>query len=133
MTPSQPVTTYEEKKSPRARNLQSIEGLEEKFDKGYDSDGQLGPFWGEITKEGPQLFDNDDDDGNCFVKEVFVEEQSNEEANTEKDADTNAETNAGMNTKKNNKTNNKSNSNDLDKVQDVPLNKEEFEKLTVND
>ena len=90
MTPSQPVTTYEEKKSPRARNLQSIEGLGEKFDEGYDSDGQLGPFWGALTKEGQQLFDNDDEDGNCFVKEVSVEEQSNEEANTETDADTNA-------------------------------------------
>ena len=88
------------------KGLKSIQDLEERFDKGYDSDGQLGPFWGATTKEGPQLFDDDDDDGNCFVNEVSVEEQSNEEANTETDADTNAETNSEMNTKQNKETNN---------------------------
>ena len=60
ITPSQPVTTYENI-SPHQRNLKSIQDLEERFDEGYDSDGQLGPFWGATTKEGPQLFDNDDD------------------------------------------------------------------------
>ena len=38
-----------------------------------------------------------------------------------------------MNTKQNKETNDKSNSNDLDKGQAIPLNKEEFNKLTVND
>ena len=120
--------------SPRQRNLKSTQDLEEQFDKGYDSDGQLGPFWGTTTKEGPQLFDyDDDDDRNCFVKEVSIEEQLNAEANTETNSDTNAETNAEMNTEQNKETNNKPNSNDLDKGQAVPLDKEKFDKLTVND
>ena len=94
ITPSQPVTKYE-KPCPRQRNLKRIEDIEEQFDNIHTSDDQLGPFWGAIMKEVPQLFDNDDDKNYC-LRELVVEDQSNMEANTE----SNAETNVEMNTKK---------------------------------
>ena len=31
--------------------------MEEDFDKGYDSDGEIGPFWGVLKQEGEQLFE----------------------------------------------------------------------------
>jgi hypothetical protein len=56
---------------------------EDAFNDGYDSDGELGPFYSRTDKEGQQLFNEDDDDGVGFVG--FVAERAIDD---EKDVDT---------------------------------------------
>ena len=41
----------------RGQDLSKIGRTEEDFDKGYDSDGEIGPFWGVLKQEGEQLFE----------------------------------------------------------------------------
>ena len=55
-----PVSYVEVSKSPHIRNLRQIEALEEKFDKGYDSDGEAGPFIRMEDAEGVQIFDENE-------------------------------------------------------------------------
>ena len=42
--------------TPKRQDLSKIGRMEEDFDKGYDSDGEIGPFWGVFKQEGEQLF-----------------------------------------------------------------------------
>ena len=43
--------------TPKRQDLSNIGRTEEDFDKGYDSDGEIGPFWGVLKQEGEQLFE----------------------------------------------------------------------------
>ena len=52
-----PVSHIDVETSPRLRSLQQIRRLEENFDKGYDSDGECGPFITMQDVEGEQIFD----------------------------------------------------------------------------
>jgi hypothetical protein len=55
---------------------------EDAFDDGYDSDGEMGPFYNRIDKEGQQLFNEDDDNCVGFVTERAIDD--------ERDVDTDA-------------------------------------------
>ena len=68
--PNQTLTTVprrrktgkaKESNSPSARNLQGLIQNEIRFDIGYDSDGEIGPFSDAILQEGEQLFHEPDD------------------------------------------------------------------------
>ena len=59
--------------SPHVRNLQEISKMEGKFDMGYDSDGESGPFVNVEDVEGEQMFDEEE------MKEMDEEEACNEE------------------------------------------------------
>lgn len=48
-----------DKNSPRARNFAHATKFEEKYESGYDSDGEAGPWCGMVEEEGPQLFDEE--------------------------------------------------------------------------
>ena len=50
-------TTPRPRRSPRRRDFSAFQANLEKFDEGYDNDGQIGPFLDAIEKEGPQLFE----------------------------------------------------------------------------
>ena len=45
--------------SPKRKDLVLMSSREEKFDDGYDTDGQAGPFFDCIQEEGEQDFDED--------------------------------------------------------------------------
>ena len=45
--------------SPRVINLKRILDLSEDFENGYDSDGEIGPFFDCIQYEGEQIFDEE--------------------------------------------------------------------------
>ena len=49
------------KPSPRQRNLMDFSGNEERFERGYDSDGEIGPFNETEEVEGDQFFDEIDE------------------------------------------------------------------------
>jgi hypothetical protein len=49
-----------------------MKNKEDALDKGYDSDGEMGPFYNRTDKEGQQLFNEDDDDGVGFVAERAI-------------------------------------------------------------
>ena len=53
--PKEAVTSSEDV-TPKRQDLSKIGSTEEDFDKGYDSDGEIGPFWGVLKQEGEQLF-----------------------------------------------------------------------------
>ena len=68
--PNQSLTTVprqqktgkpKETNSPSAQNLQGLIQNESRFDIGYDSDGEIGPFSDAILQEGQQLFHEPDD------------------------------------------------------------------------
>ena len=60
MMPEHPnIVDFGVKPSPRECNLQYIAQFEDKFDSGYDSDGELGPFNYMLNLEGTQDFDED--------------------------------------------------------------------------
>ena len=46
-----------------------MKNKEDGFDDGYDSDGEMGPFYNRSDREGPQLFNEDDDDDVGVVAE----------------------------------------------------------------
>ena len=59
-TPSKgtaPVSHINVETSPRLRSLRQIRLLKENFDKGYDSDGECGPFMTMEDVEGEHIFD----------------------------------------------------------------------------
>jgi hypothetical protein len=60
--------------SPRLKNLSDMEKNDNKFENGYDSDGDDGPFYDVTLREGKQFFDEDDDDGNIFVPERAIDD-----------------------------------------------------------
>jgi hypothetical protein len=49
-----------------------MKNKEDTFDDWYDSDGEIDPFNNRTDKEGPQLFNEDDDDGVGFVAERLI-------------------------------------------------------------
>jgi hypothetical protein len=51
-----------------------MKNKEDAFDDGYDSDGERGPFYNRTDKEGPQLFNEDDDDGVSFIAERAIDD-----------------------------------------------------------
>ena len=64
--------------SPTKRTINIREDHEQKFETGYDSDGEKGPFWNATRLEGPQLsddeddYDDDDDDDDNKLREELV-------------------------------------------------------------
>jgi hypothetical protein len=62
-------------KSPRDKSIKDRKNKEDAFDDGYDSDGKMGPFNNRTNREGPQLYDEDDDDGVGFVAERSIDER----------------------------------------------------------
>ena len=48
-----------DKDSPRARNFAHAAKFEEKYELGYDSDGEAGPWCDMVEEDGPQLFDEE--------------------------------------------------------------------------
>jgi hypothetical protein len=49
-----------------------MKNKEDAFDDGYDSDGEMGPFYNRTDKGGQQLFNEDEDDGVGFVAERAI-------------------------------------------------------------
>ena len=43
--------------TPKRQDLSKIGRMENSFEMGYDSDGEIGPFWGVVKQEGDQLFE----------------------------------------------------------------------------
>jgi hypothetical protein len=72
-------------RSPRDKSIRDTKNKEDAFDEGYDSDGEMGPFYNRTDKEGPQLFNEDDDDGVGFVAERAIDD---DERNVGVSADT---------------------------------------------
>ena len=62
-------------RNPRDRSMKDVKNKEVTFDDGCDSDGNMGPFCDRTDKEGPQLFDEDDDDGVGFVDERLIDDE----------------------------------------------------------
>jgi hypothetical protein len=62
-------------RSPRDKSIRDMVNKEDTFEKGYDSDGELGPFYNRTDKEGQQLFNEDDDDGVGFVAKMAVHDE----------------------------------------------------------
>jgi hypothetical protein len=60
--------------SPRLKNLSNMEKVEGegRFDNGYDSDGKAGPFYDVTSREGKQIFEEDDEFGIPFVPERAI-------------------------------------------------------------
>jgi hypothetical protein len=67
--------TFNPDRSPRDKSIRDMVNKEDAFEKGYDSDGELGPFNNRIDKEGQQLFNEDDDDGVGFVAERAIDDE----------------------------------------------------------
>ena len=80
--PFREIVTHE---SPRVRNLMMLNKLEGKFDDGYDSDGECGPFFDLEDVEGLQIFDEEvmmertEDDTNNNNEEGTVDETNNQQ------------------------------------------------------
>jgi hypothetical protein len=66
--------TWYPNRSPRDKSIRDMVNKEDAFEKGYDSDRELGPFNNRIDKEGQQLFNEDDDDGVGFVAERGIDD-----------------------------------------------------------
>ena len=49
--------------------MKDMKNKEDGFDDGYDSDGEMGPFYNRTDREGPQQFNEDDDDDVGVVAE----------------------------------------------------------------
>jgi hypothetical protein len=64
-------------KCPRDKSIKDMKNKEDTFDEGYNSDGKMGPFYNRTDKEGPQLFNEDDDDGVGFVAERAIDDERN--------------------------------------------------------
>jgi hypothetical protein len=62
-------------RSPRDKSIRDMVNKEDAFEKGYDSDGELGPFNNRIDKEGQQLSNEDDDDGVGFVAGRSIDDE----------------------------------------------------------
>jgi hypothetical protein len=73
-------------RSPRDKSIKDMKSKEDTFKKGYDSNGELGPFNNRIDKEGPQLFNEVDDNGVGFVAERAIDDDRGVSADTD-DAD----------------------------------------------
>jgi hypothetical protein len=69
-----PIAHTGEQMSPRLKNLSNMEKNDKKFEDGYDSDGDDGPFYDVTSIEGKQFFEEDDDDGNIFVPERAIDD-----------------------------------------------------------
>jgi hypothetical protein len=68
-------------RSPRDKSIKDMKNKEDAFEKGYDSDGELGPFNNRIDKEGQQVFNEDDDDGVGFVAERAIDDERGVDTN----------------------------------------------------
>jgi hypothetical protein len=76
-------------RSPRDKSIRDMVNKEDAFNDGYDSNGELGPFYNRTDKEGQQLFNEDDDDGVGFVAERAINDERGVGADTDA-ADTEA-------------------------------------------
>jgi hypothetical protein len=65
---------------PRDKSIKDIKNKEDAFDDGYDSDGERGPFYNKTDKEGPQLFNEEDDDDVGFVAERAIDDNVAEQS-----------------------------------------------------
>jgi hypothetical protein len=68
------ITCNPNRRSPRDKSIRDMKNKEDAFDDGYDSDVKRGPFYNRTDKEGPQLFNEDDDDGVGFVAERAIDD-----------------------------------------------------------
>jgi hypothetical protein len=74
-------------RSPRDKSIKDMKNKEQVFDEGYDSDGQMGPFYNRTDKEGPQLYNEDDDDGVGFVAERRIDNERDVDTDVADDID----------------------------------------------
>jgi hypothetical protein len=74
-------------RSPRDKSIKDVKNKEEAFDEGYDSDGRMGPFHNRTDKEGPQLFNKDDDDGVGVVAERRIDDERDVDTDVADDID----------------------------------------------
>ena len=74
------------------------------FENGYDSDGESGPFCDVVKLEGPQIFEEDNDDEQFFVQQHAIGNESIEN-NVTVDASNTVEGNSNSNNN-NNESNN---------------------------
>lgn len=58
--------------SPQELQLQIMEVDEERHKEGYDLDGNIGPYWETVRKEGQQLYDNNNNDDDTVVREKLL-------------------------------------------------------------
>jgi hypothetical protein len=70
-------------RSPRDKSIRDMVNKEDAFNDGYDSDGEMGPFYNRTDKEGQQLFNEDDDDGVGFVAEIAIVDERGVGADTD--------------------------------------------------
>jgi hypothetical protein len=73
-------------RSPRDKRIKDMKNKEEALDEESDSDGEMGPFYNRTDKEGPQLFNEDDDDGVGFVAERAIDDDVAERSIDDTDA-----------------------------------------------
>jgi hypothetical protein len=62
-------------RSPRDKSIKDMKNKEDALDDGYDSDGGMGPFYNRTDKEGPQLFNEEDDNGVGFVAGRAIDDE----------------------------------------------------------
>jgi hypothetical protein len=74
-------------RSPRDKSIKDMKNKEDAFEQGYDSDGEMGPFYNRTDKEGQQIFNEDDDDGVGFVAERGIDDEGDVVADADADAD----------------------------------------------
>jgi hypothetical protein len=76
--------------SSRARNLDRTIALHEPgFEKGYDSDGDIGPFWDAIEDEGEQEEqDDEEEEATAVANETTIDKEIDEESEQEQEQTT---------------------------------------------
>lgn len=62
--------------------MKDMKNKEDGFDDGDDSDGEMGPFYHRTDKEGPQLFNEEDDDDVGFVAGRLINDNNEREIDT---------------------------------------------------
>ena len=60
-----------------------MKNKEDGFDDGYDSNGEMGPFYIRTNKEGPQLFNDDDNDDVGFVTIRLIDDENERDIDTD--------------------------------------------------
>ena len=78
-SPARPLAAqHVTNESPRQKNLSNVAQLESKFEEGYDSDGQAGPWCDLMATEGEQDFEED-----LLIEQMPIEEELTETEDTQ--------------------------------------------------
>ena len=70
-------------RSPKDKSIKDMKNKEDGFDDGYDSNGEMGPFYIRTNKEGPQLFNDDDNDDVGFVTIRLIDDDNERDIDTD--------------------------------------------------